>query len=71
MFVLSPIIIDTTLEMDIVLFKLVTAGIRVWIIIITIYVTFREPNDTLVFWGSLVEEDPQYLETLVFIPIHM
>jgi hypothetical protein len=35
--------------MDIVLFKFVTAGIRVLIITIIIYVTFREPNDTLVF----------------------
>jgi fluoride ion exporter CrcB/FEX len=33
--------------MDTVLFKFVTAGIRVWIITITIYVTFREPNGTL------------------------
>jgi hypothetical protein len=32
-------VIDTTLEMDIGLFKLVTDGIQVWII--TIYITFR------------------------------
>jgi hypothetical protein len=34
--------------MDTVLFKFVTAGIRVLIINITIYVTFREPNGTYV-----------------------
>jgi hypothetical protein len=34
--------------MDTGLFKLVTANIQVWIIIIIIYVTFREPNDTIV-----------------------
>jgi hypothetical protein len=28
--------------MDIALFKFVTIGIRVWIVTITIYVTFRE-----------------------------
>jgi hypothetical protein len=33
--------------MNIALFKFVTTGIRVWIIIITSYITFREPNDTL------------------------
>jgi hypothetical protein len=50
---LGPTIIDTTLEMDTDLFKLVTASIRVWIITITIYVTFHEPNDTLVGFKSL------------------
>jgi hypothetical protein len=30
--------------MDIVLFKFVIADIQVWIITITIYITFREPN---------------------------
>jgi hypothetical protein len=34
--------------MDTALFKFVIAGIRVWIVIITIYVTFREPNATQV-----------------------
>jgi hypothetical protein len=34
--------------MEINLFKLVTAGIRVRIITITIYVTFHEPNGTIV-----------------------
>jgi hypothetical protein len=34
--------------MDTGLFKLVTAGIQVWIITITIYVIFCEPNVTLV-----------------------
>jgi hypothetical protein len=33
--------------MDTALFKFVTVGIWVWIITITIYITFREPNDTL------------------------
>jgi hypothetical protein len=37
--------------MEINLFKLVTAGIRVRIITITIYVTFREPNGTLLYVG--------------------
>jgi hypothetical protein len=34
--------------MNTALFKFVTAGIRVWIVTITIYVTFRETNDTWV-----------------------
>jgi hypothetical protein len=33
--------------MDTALFKFVTVDIRVWIITISIYVIFREPNDTL------------------------
>jgi hypothetical protein len=44
---LSSTVIDTTLEINTDLFKLVTAVIRVWIITIIIYVTFREPNGTL------------------------
>jgi hypothetical protein len=34
--------------MDTTLFKFVTVDIRVLIVTITIYVTFREPNATLV-----------------------
>jgi hypothetical protein len=40
--------------MDTSLFKFVTAGIPVWIVTITIYVTFREPTDTLGTLGNLV-----------------
>jgi hypothetical protein len=43
---LSLTVIDITLQMDTVLFKFVTVGIQVLIITITIYVTFREPNNT-------------------------
>jgi hypothetical protein len=35
------------LEIDIVLFKIVIAVNRVWIIIVVIYVTFCEPNDII------------------------
>jgi hypothetical protein len=41
--------------MDIVLFKFITAGIRVWIVTITIYVIFREPNDTSIIDGNKFE----------------
>jgi hypothetical protein len=37
--------------MNTVLLKFVTVGIRVWIITITIYVKFREPNGTLICTG--------------------
>jgi hypothetical protein len=40
--------------MDTALFKFVTADIRIWIVIITIYVTFRESNATVVTTYFLV-----------------
>jgi hypothetical protein len=39
--------LDTTLEIDTSLFKLVTTGNRMQTVIVTIYVTFWEPNATL------------------------
>lgn len=37
----------TTLKTNTSIFKLITASTQLQIIIVTIYVTFREPNDTL------------------------
>jgi hypothetical protein len=41
-------VIDIILQIDTALLKFVTTGIQVWIITITVYITFREPNGTLV-----------------------
>jgi hypothetical protein len=53
-------------------FKLVTAGIRVWIITITIYVKFCKPNDTLFSQENNVPktEGPN-IKLVRYSPLHM